>query len=102
MGLSADSLDETIFGWDPLPGIVSVWASRSGKALLWQRSGERVRGLEDSFRPWLFAPTLDDARHLASSLQPVATSSHARALLSYQALHGAEGSYRYPLSPPAS
>ncbi len=98
MGLSADSLDETIFGWDPLPGIVSVWASRSGKALLWQRSGERVRCLEDSFRPWLFATTLDDARHLASSLQPVATSSSARALVTYQELDGGEGSYRYVLS----
>src|SRR5260370_20271216 len=98
MGLSADSLDETIFGWDPFPGIVSVWASRAGKALLWQRCGERVTCTEDTFRPWLFATTLDDARHLAASLQPVTASSSARAVITYPELDGAEGSYRYVLS----
>ena len=98
MGVSIDSLDEMIFGWDPLPGIVSIWASRSGKALLWQRSGERVRCLENSFRPWLFATTLDDVYHLASSLQPDTASSSARALVTYQELDGEEGSYRYLLS----
>src|SRR5260370_42105802 len=98
MGLSGDSLDETIFGWDPFPGIVSVWASRAGKALLWQRCGERVTCTEDTFRPWLFATTLDDARHLAASLQPVTASSSARAVITYRELDGAEGSYRYVLS----
>jgi hypothetical protein len=98
MEVSPDSLDEAIFGWDPLPGIVSVWASRAGKALLWQRCGERITCLQDTFRPWLFATTLDDARHLASSLQPVTASSNARALVTYRELDGAEGSYRYVLS----
>ncbi len=29
--------DEWLFGWDNLEGIVSVWADRNGRALVWQR-----------------------------------------------------------------
>jgi len=62
------SADEVLFGWDPTPGIVSVWASRSGKAWIWQRMGDRVRCTRETFRPWLFATTLDDLVHLGSAL----------------------------------
>ncbi len=88
------SSDDTLFGWDPTPGIVSVWASRAGKAWVWQRSGNRVRCTRDTFRPWLFATTLDDLAHLGSALQP----EKDEALVSYRVLDGPDGSYRYLLS----
>ncbi len=34
--------DERLFGWDPTPGIVSVWAQREGQAIVWRREGEQV------------------------------------------------------------
>ena len=64
--------DDALFGWDPTPGIVSVWASRAGKAWVWQRIGDRVSCTRATFRPWLFATTLDDLAHLGSALQPEA------------------------------
>ena len=30
--------DEWLWGWDPTPGIVSVWAERDGRALVWRRA----------------------------------------------------------------
>jgi DNA polymerase, archaea type len=86
--------DDALFGWDPTPGIVSVWARRSGKAWIWQRIEDRVRCTRASFRPWLFATTLDDLAHLGSALQP----KPDEALVSYRVLDGPDGSYRYLLS----
>ena len=86
--------DESLFGWDDTPGIVSVWANRSGKAWIWQRMGDRVRCTRETFRPWLFATTLDDLAHLGSALQP----EQDEAAVSYRVLDGPEGSYRYLLS----
>lgn len=88
------SSDESLFGWDPTPGIVSVWASRSGKAWIWQRSGDRVRCTRETFRPWLFSTTLDDLTHLGSALQ----HQQDEAMVSYRVLDGPDGSYRYLLS----
>src|SRR5689334_3789148 len=56
--------DAWLFGWDTLPGIVSAWADQGGRALVWQRQGAEVHCFEDRFRPWLFAASLDDLRHL--------------------------------------
>ena len=57
-------------GWDPTPGIVSVWAEKDGRATVWRRTartGELVR--EDvRFRPWLLLDRLDDLRHLGARL----------------------------------
>ena len=50
--------DAWLFGWDLTSGIVSVWADRSGRALVWQRDGTLVRCTEERFHPWLFAATL--------------------------------------------
>jgi DNA polymerase, archaea type len=86
--------DDTLFGWDPTPGIVSVWASRAGKAWVWQRIRDRVRCTRETFRPWLFATTLDDLAHLGSSLQ----QQQDEAMVSYRVLDGPDGSYRYLLS----
>jgi DNA polymerase, archaea type len=93
------SNDEWVFGWDPMPGIVSVWASRAGRALIWRREGERVLRVQDTFRPWLFATTLDDLIHLGSALVPFnAALSADTSLVSYRTLDGASSSYRFLLS----
>ena len=92
--MSLLSADEALFGWDPTPGIVSVWASRLGKAWVWQRMGDRVRCTRETFRPWLFATTLDDLAHLGSALK----LAQDEAMVSYRVLDGPDGSYRYLLS----
>src|SRR6266849_6442947 len=86
--------DDALFGWDPTPGIVSVWASRAGKAWVWQRIGDCVNCSRATFRPWLFATTLDDLAHLGSALQ----HEQDEATVSYRVLDGPDGSYRYLLS----
>lgn len=62
--------DELLFGWNPTPGIVSVWADRGGQALVWQRVDDRVTCRRDRFRPWLFAATLDDLAYLRPQSAP--------------------------------
>src|SRR5260221_12927124 len=97
--MPARSNDEWVFGWDPLPGIVSVWASRDGRALVWRREGEHVLCVKDTFRPWLFAVTLDDLAHLGQALIASPTGSRAdTSLISYRVLDGPDGSYRYLLT----
>src|SRR5579864_3053121 len=63
--------DEALFAWDPLPGIVSVWAQRDGQALLWRREQDRVLCLQERYYPWLLATSLDDLSHLGAALQPL-------------------------------
>jgi len=64
--------DEWLWGWDPTPGIISVWAEPDGRAFVWRRipkTGELVR--EDlRFRPWLLLSSLDDLAHLGERLRP--------------------------------
>src|SRR5436305_15000585 len=58
--------DEWLWGWDPTPGIVSVWAESDGRAIVWRRipeTGALVRE-EERFRPWLLLDRLDDLQHL--------------------------------------
>jgi DNA polymerase elongation subunit (family B) len=61
--------DERLWGWDPTPGIVSIWAEASGRVLVWRRleSGERVCE-QERFRPWLLLSTLDFLVHLGARL----------------------------------
>jgi DNA polymerase I len=97
--LSPRSSDEWVFGWDPTPGIVSVWASRDGRAVVWRREEERVLSIRETFRPWLFATTLEDLTHLGPGLTASPTASDAdTSLASYRVLDGAEGSYRFLLT----
>lgn len=61
-----------LWGWDPTPGIVSLWGEASGRVMLWRRlpgSGALIRE-EERFRPWLLLARLDDLRHLGSDLVP--------------------------------
>jgi DNA polymerase elongation subunit (family B) len=78
--------DEWLWGWDPTPGIVSVWAEADGRAVVWRRlaeTGELVRE-EARFRPWVVVDRLD-------YLQPGAGD------VTYRELEG-PGSLRYLVS----
>jgi DNA polymerase elongation subunit (family B) len=62
--------DEWLWGWDPTPGIVSVWAEDDGRACVWRRipgSGELVME-KDRFRPWLLLRNLADVGHLGDTI----------------------------------
>src|SRR3954452_11763816 len=67
---------EWLWGWDPTPGIVSVWAEPDGRAVVWRRvleTGGLVR--EDArYRPWLLLDRLDDLVHLGPGLAPEGTA----------------------------
>src|SRR5215471_40280 len=89
---------ENLFGWDPMPGIVSVWANREGLAIIWRREGERVTSTPERFRPWLFAGSLDDLAHLGSRLIPEFEFPGDAATFTYRELEGPTDSYRYLLS----
>ncbi|TMC59327.1 MAG: DNA polymerase [Chloroflexota bacterium] len=89
--------DERVFGWDAMPGIVSVWANREGRAVVWQRLEGRITFTTERFRPWLFATTLEDLSHLGRSLLPLDAAGGDGAV-SYRELEGPEGFYRYMLS----
>jgi hypothetical protein len=92
------SEDEYLFGWDPSPGIVSVWANREGLAIVWRREGKRIISSKERFRPWLFATSLDDLTHLGSRLVPDSESTVDTATFTYCELDGPTESYRYLLS----
>jgi DNA polymerase elongation subunit (family B) len=67
-----DEQDEWLWGWDPTPGIVSVWAEPDGRAFVWRRApggGALVRD-DVRFRPWMLLASLDDLAHLGPRLVP--------------------------------
>ena len=79
-------MDEWLWGWDPTPGIVSVWAEGDGTAVVWRRCGplgELVREIA-RFRPWLLLDRLDDLKHLGSRLGP---DGDPDALVTYRELN---------------
>ncbi|MBX0327855.1 ribonuclease H-like domain-containing protein, partial [Oscillochloris sp. ZM17-4] len=84
------AVTEWVYGWDATPGIVSVWADREGRALIWRRAGGRVLREQAAFRHWLLAAHLDDLAHI-DSLRP----DDERAPVSYRQLDGAPGAYRF-------
>ncbi len=97
--LSARAHDEYLFGWDPTPGIVSVWADRHGEAVIWRREGERVLCSSRRYAPWLLTTTLEDLTHLS---EPPLPASSVPALpragqLLYRELDGPDGTYRFLL-----
>jgi len=87
--------DEWLWGWDPTPGIVSVWAEPDGRAFVWRRLPEtRALVREDvRFRPWLLLDSLDDLAHLGGRLRPERDGPTPRGV-TYQELEG-PGALRY-------
>ena len=90
--------DAVVWGWTPTPGIVSVWADRTGQAVVWQRMGNAIRCWRDQFRPWIVATTLADVQELHPVWVTDATGVDLP--VSYRVLDGPDGSYRYLLSAP--
>ncbi|HEX8106256.1 MAG TPA: hypothetical protein VF516_00950, partial [Kofleriaceae bacterium] len=95
--------DEWLWGWDPTPGIVSVWAEPDGRAFVWRRDPSTGRLVRDDvrFRPWLLVTALNDLAHLGPRLRPehnVQDSRDARdrpaRLITYRELAG-PGELRY-------
>jgi DNA polymerase I len=87
---------EWLWGWDPTPGIVSVWAEPDGHAMVWRRdpaTGTLVR--EDArFRPWLVVAALDDFAHLGARLRPERRGSEGSASVERGAAATGLASYR--------
>ena len=90
--------DEWLFGWDPTPGIVSIWADHGGRALVWQRDGATLHRHEARFRPWLFAAHLDDLRHLGNTLVAADAPGADAAHFNYHELDGPDDALRYLLT----
>lgn len=90
--------DEWLFGWNPQPGIVSVWAQRHGRALVWQRLDDQIHCARASFRPWLFAATLDDLLHLGANLAEEREGIAQDAPVIYRELDGPPDSFGFLIS----
>jgi DNA polymerase, archaea type len=86
--------DPWLFGWNTQPGLVSVWAERSGRTTLWRRVKSEIVCEQDTYRPWLFAAHLEDLRSLTSNLRP----EDDTAPFSYQELPGPKHSLKYLIS----
>ncbi len=90
--------DEFLWGWDPTPGIVSVWADAGGLATVWRRR-PGVEGAvreEARFRPWLLLDRLDDLAHLGDRLRPAAAGGTG---ITWRELAG-HGALRFLVSAP--
>jgi DNA polymerase, archaea type len=53
--------DEWLWGWDPTPGIVSVWADGDGEVAVWRRAPDTGALVRETarFRPWLLSDSID-------------------------------------------
>ena len=51
--------DEWLWGWDPTPGIVSVWAEGDGIVHLWRRVDGALVEEQARFRPWLLTSSIE-------------------------------------------
>jgi DNA polymerase, archaea type len=91
--------DEWLWGWDPTPGIVSVWAERDGRALVWRREpgGGTLVCESARFRPWLLLSSLDDLQHLGAQLVAEDDPAADQASVTYRELRG-PGHLRYLVS----
>jgi DNA polymerase elongation subunit (family B) len=88
-----------LWGWDPTPGIVSVWAGDRGVATVWRRlpeSGELVRE-QDRFQPWLLYDRIDDVRHLGPLLVPASSAEPGPGQVAFRELEG-PGALRFHLA----
>jgi DNA polymerase, archaea type len=78
-------------GWDPTPGIVSVWADADGRAAVWRRLPERLVREDVRFRPWILLDRLTELQHLEGRFGREGT---AGTRVTYRELRGA-GALRY-------
>ena len=86
--------DEWLWGWDPTPGIVSVWAEQQGHALVWRRvTGAGLVCEAARFRPWLLLWSLELLEHAGADLAP-ATAQAPGARFRWTELTG-PGELRY-------
>ncbi len=88
--------DEWLWGWDPTPGIVSVWAEADGRVSVWRRTGEGLVRDDGRFRPWMVIAQLDDVAHLGRGLVRADHAEAARSTISYRELAG-DGALRFLL-----
>ena len=88
--------DDWLWGWDPTPGIVSVWAEGTGEATVWRRIPETGALVRETtrFRPWMLIDRLDDLQQLGLALARDGTNSAAGAQVTYRELQG-PGELRY-------
>ena len=94
--------DDWLWGWDPTPGIVSVWAERDGRARIWRREVDSLRLTAESarFRPWVLLASLEDPAHLGAELVPESElSGQDDPRTAYRELSG-PGRLRYLVSAP--
>jgi DNA polymerase elongation subunit (family B) len=90
--------DAWLWGWDPTPGVVSVWAEPDGRAWVWRRTSPSTLVCEeDRFRPWALLASLDDVAHLGDALRPEREGGYAG--VTWRALEG-PGALRYVVSAP--
>ena len=84
--------DEWLWGWDPTPGIVSVWANEAGRAIVWRRdpAARHLLREEARFRPWLLLASLVDLQHLGTHLRPEGDGASANRV-TYEELDGTDG-----------
>lgn len=73
--------DEWLWGWDPTPGIVSVWAEPSGHATVWRRVGGELRVEHARFRPWAVVDRIDDVRRPGLGARDLAGDGELRWLV---------------------
>jgi DNA polymerase I len=88
-----DVEDEWLWGWDPIPGIVSVWAEADGRAYVWRRVGGALVRDDVRFRPWVLLSSLDDLAHLGGTLRAEQEPPLPRTV-TYRELEG-PGALRY-------
>ncbi|MFC3862209.1 3'-5' exonuclease [Deinococcus antarcticus] len=84
--------DVLLYGHDPTPGIVSVYADYSGQAWVWRREGHQVTLEQTRFRPWVFARDLTDVASLVLSRDDPEAPFHVKELT------GKVGSLKYLLT----
>jgi DNA polymerase I len=50
---------DALWGWDPTPGIVSVWAEGDGRVHVWRRVAGALVHETAAFRPWVLVDRID-------------------------------------------
>ncbi|MGV3708889.1 MAG: DNA polymerase domain-containing protein [Gemmatimonas sp.] len=91
-----DTEREWLWGWDPTPGIVSVWADGNGVATVWRRNPhtDELTQETERFRPWMLVESIEPLLHLGSALSEDASTD---ARVHFRLLRG-DGALRYHVS----